>query len=407
MQLPWRKQDPSMEDFRTQNWNTLSERERLRSLQFYENSLAQEQGRNPRKVARESDRQLGGAFGRYDLDSSKKIYINQTFLRNKDNSNYDWNSYNAMNTVAHEGRHAYQDDCIKGIASPDTCGISSAQLESWKINNKSYTGFDNDPVRFLEYRFQPMEDDAFQYGYNKLDGLREVYKNDSSYQQYMNYICNINVHDAGIATDYFGTEFQKTIENRIRNNYQAEYGYSKSSHSNSLAKEYSMGRASLNSNGEGNLFQNQSAEKKNSVNESRFPKVDKNDLKNRGHTEENLKSVEKKAVQESESSTSHRENFRTESNKSVSEKERSSPSHANVDNTYTSTQDLARPNGVEGGFYQATLNGEVSGDSVKREILKEKESGEKEGEKLSTGKGNEANRNLEKSDHSKDMWMGM
>lgn len=407
MRLPWEKRNPSMEDFRTENWDTLSERERLRSLQFYENSLAQEQGRTPRKVARESDRQLGETFGRYDLDSSKKIYINQTFLSNKDNSDYDWNSYNAMNTVAHEGRHAYQDDCIKGIVSLDTCEISSAQLESWKINNKSYARFDNDPVYFSEYRFQPMEDDAFLYGHNKLESLREVYKNDSNYQLYMSNSLEINAQDVKNAEKFYGSDFRKTIENRIRNNYQAEYGYGKSSNSNSLAKEYSMGRASLNSNSEGNLFQNQSAEKKNSVNESGFPKVDKNDLKNRGHTEENLKSVEKKAVQESESSTSHRENFRTESNKSVSEKERSSPSHANVDNTYTSTQDLARPNGVEGGFYQATLNGEVSGDSVKREILKEKESGEKEGEKLSTGKGNEANRNLEKSDHSKDMWMGM
>lgn len=407
MRLPWEKRKPSMEDFRTENWDRLSERERLRSLQFYENSLAQEQGRNPREVVRKSDSQLGGAFGRYDIDSPEKIYLNQNFLSNKDNFNYDWNSYNAMNTVAHEGRHAYQDDCIKGITSPDTCGISSNQLESWKMNNKSYADFDNDPFYFSEYRFQPMEDDAFQYGHNKLEGLYEVYKNDPGYHQYMNYIGESNVREADNAEKFFGSDFRQTIENRIRNNYQAEYGYSKSNNSNSLTKECAMDRSFLYNKGEGHLSLNSSVENKNSVNEIGFQNIDNSDLKNRGHTDENMKSVEKKALQESESSTLHKESFRTDSNKSVGEKERSNLSNANVSNSYTGTHDLARPGSAESGSYQAALKGEGTGDIVKRDALKDKEFGSKEGEKLSTGKGNEANRNLENSANSKDIWMGM
>lgn len=99
--------------------------------------MAEEQGRKARKVTTQSDEFLDGTFGRYDTKSSNRIYLNQNFLDNRDNSSLDWNSYNALNTVAHEGRHAYQDDCIKGIISLDDSRVSSIQLDAWKVNTQA------------------------------------------------------------------------------------------------------------------------------------------------------------------------------------------------------------------------------------------------------------------------------
>jgi hypothetical protein len=101
-------------------WNELSINERREALQQLENHYAELQGREPCPIKPTTNPKV---LGQYDY-SEEIIYLNEQRLLANDKC------YEAVNTILHEGRHAYQDYVIgelEGQAVED-------EISKWKKN---------------------------------------------------------------------------------------------------------------------------------------------------------------------------------------------------------------------------------------------------------------------------------
>lgn len=92
------------------NWNQLNPKERLAYLQQLENIMAAEQGRKPMKVkaiSKAKSKKQPNMMGYYDGCS---LHINRHFLEDRPSLfSKDYYSVGAaINTILHEGRHAWQ-----------------------------------------------------------------------------------------------------------------------------------------------------------------------------------------------------------------------------------------------------------------------------------------------------------
>jgi hypothetical protein len=133
-------------------WSELSEEERLAALQQVENTMADVQGRPPVNVTAED---MGSnSAGAFDGNS---IRINVAELQSE-------NVAEAVDTIVHEGRHAYQQHAVDNPGSHE----NNEQVKAWEANLNDYKDpqFDEE-----EYRKQPVEADAWAYGSAVRDGL--------------------------------------------------------------------------------------------------------------------------------------------------------------------------------------------------------------------------------------------
>lgn len=140
----------SIENLSPDIWDSLTESQRLHALQEAENAIARKQGREPVPAAAfESDdpRYCGG----YD-PSNGAITINGRLLNSA-------NRLEAIATIVHEGRHAYQ---FYAITHPGFHPDSS-EVEAWKLNSQpgNYQAYED--VGPDLYRNQPLERDAFSF----------------------------------------------------------------------------------------------------------------------------------------------------------------------------------------------------------------------------------------------------
>ena len=158
--------------FTTSNWAGASPVERRESLQGLENFFAGVQGRTPRTVTVERLDQ--GVMGQYSPSKSNSICISKELL--EDNTG----NFMAMDTIIHEGRHAYQDDCIMWKCAPLPTDIQS--VGAWRENMPGRGGayFNSG----FSYRYQPVEADAFSYAGLQMDAHRGVFGNDPNYIRY-------------------------------------------------------------------------------------------------------------------------------------------------------------------------------------------------------------------------------
>ena len=67
----------------------------------------------------------------------------------------NWDSYDLLETIGHELRHAYQ---YEAVAHPDRFTVSQGTLDTWKHNIDNY--LDSDTYGYKAYRDQPIEVDA-------------------------------------------------------------------------------------------------------------------------------------------------------------------------------------------------------------------------------------------------------
>jgi hypothetical protein len=131
------------------DWRELTPDQRLNVLQKCEEQLARGQRRNhcPVQVYDGSDE-----FGYFD-PNSRGIFINRWVILEDD-------PVEAIKTIAHEGRHAYQWDCVR---SPEQHKETDAPtIERWRTNfvPGNYITFDEDEEG---YQNQAVEQDAFMY----------------------------------------------------------------------------------------------------------------------------------------------------------------------------------------------------------------------------------------------------
>ena len=186
-----------MTEFKPAVWAKLTPKERLCLLQEAEDRIAAEENRKRREIVPEKMKK--GVNGEYRPGTPDYMYIsedliNSTYLDGGDDTKASLPGYTASKallTVLHEGRHAYQDDCVKGKPSyidgverkdkplvklaKDAKKVDDKTLALWDMQRFVY--FDGDETDLgpmggeLRYFFQPVEDDAERFAVQKIQEL--------------------------------------------------------------------------------------------------------------------------------------------------------------------------------------------------------------------------------------------
>ena len=137
-------------------WKELNQAERLVAIQDVENTVAGIQGRTP--ISIEIDPSLEkGAFGSYVSDT-QSIQVSDWHLQSND-------VQEVVNTVVHEGRHAYQDYAIRNPGFHP----NQVEVDAWEENFQNYL-----PAEIYGqeiYQNQPIEADAWGFGNKVANGL--------------------------------------------------------------------------------------------------------------------------------------------------------------------------------------------------------------------------------------------
>jgi cell division septum initiation protein DivIVA len=129
-------------------WKSASVEDRIVALQQAENSLAEAGGREPVPVMdHNGDPDLHGAYNH----DQRAMFVHQDLINADD-------PREAVNTVAHEGRHAYQYDCVENAdAHPE---IGEDQREAWRGNLPGHGQYISGDDNWKKYHEQPVEEDA-------------------------------------------------------------------------------------------------------------------------------------------------------------------------------------------------------------------------------------------------------
>ncbi len=193
--------------FTTNNWVRASLNERRDALQGLENYFANVHGRTPRTVTVANlDK---GVMGQYSPRKSSNIFINRELLES------NTGNIMAMDTIIHEGRHAYQDDCIMWLCSPHPSDILS--VGGWRENMPGRGG-----VYFnsgFSYRYQPVEADAHQYARLQMNNYESYFSNDSNYIAYCVESEAVDDYLATKASNALGDNFMEIIAQDINEGY--------------------------------------------------------------------------------------------------------------------------------------------------------------------------------------------
>lgn len=142
-----------IDEIKPETWQGLEEPERLDTLQQVETEMAEVQGRPFVEVVAEE--MSPGSFGYFD---GERIHVSTEDLRSEDvGENVD--------TIVHEGRHAYQQYAI------DHPGFhhDSAQVQAWNENFDNY--LTAEAYGQEVYQNQPVEADAWSYASQIRQGI--------------------------------------------------------------------------------------------------------------------------------------------------------------------------------------------------------------------------------------------
>jgi hypothetical protein len=156
--IPGLQEDVWNSDMSAQRLETF----RLETLQRAENELADSQNR-PRCVVSYFEDENHNNKGVFNTDDPGQIQINRSLLQENDPKA-------ALETVAHEGRHAYQFDCIK---NPDKHIEATEQIPSWKANMPPEGTYISAARDFDGYWNQPIEVDARTFASSVTESLYE------------------------------------------------------------------------------------------------------------------------------------------------------------------------------------------------------------------------------------------
>lgn len=149
--------------FTEKEWKKLTSQKRKEILQEVENRMAVKQGRPACQiVTKELAANIRGYFdGEY-------ITINEKLLRGARSmfgAKLGEKAIYALDTVIHEGRHAYQRCAVVGRV---TNLVGEDTLREWLVNTLCYADAENGMKSFAFYAFQPLERDAREYAASEI-----------------------------------------------------------------------------------------------------------------------------------------------------------------------------------------------------------------------------------------------
>ncbi len=236
------------QSFTSDQWAKMDFEKRLEALQDAENQLAQEQGREARSVVPEESCSYNGY---YSMDDPEHLHINADLVRSDDGN------YKCLQNVAHEGRHAYQHDCIEGkIENPD---LSAEEISEMEHNSAAKDGVylqgdGSFSIKQAEYRFQPKEADANDYAKSVLDENAEQFADDPAFKSHCENRDEQTEALSDLAEEHYGENYKQVIQAKVEAQYQAkqqnvsQYNESLESGAQTAAKDESVSNSeSVNS----------------------------------------------------------------------------------------------------------------------------------------------------------------
>lgn len=132
------------------DWKELSFEDRIETLQNLENKVAEIVHRPSCQL---NVQNLGEGYYGYFDPNTKEITVNSYYINSDKFEDYK----ETLDTIVHEGRHAYQDyNVTEREVHP-----RGTEVENWRLNNDSKLGYlDAQTWGFELYQYQPMEADA-------------------------------------------------------------------------------------------------------------------------------------------------------------------------------------------------------------------------------------------------------
>ena len=208
----------NFESFRSDNWAEMNFDERVEALQDAENQIAEEQGREPRTVVPDERCSELNCNGYYSMDDPGNLHVNPDLIAN------DEGNYKCLQNVAHEGRHAYQHDCIEGkIENP---GLSPDEISAMEHNSAAKDGvyLQGDgtfSINQAEYRFQPKEADANDFAKQTLDENAGQFEGDPAFEKHCADRDEQTEKLGDLAEEHYGEDYKQAIQNKVEAQYQA------------------------------------------------------------------------------------------------------------------------------------------------------------------------------------------
>lgn len=212
------EKDIYLEFFGRSKWIKTHRHQRLFALQAIETEYAKKINRPiaivyaPKKI---KDNKLIAEY----QHSSWEPVINLNPARLEDNANPE-NQYLILESVIHEGRHAYQRYIIEHPELHSNQIEVEAWLKNWKIDPKE--------IESYRYRFQPIEKDAHEFALQEIKTLKTFYENKYGKEENLtNYIkARIEMDNLAVkrAKDSLGEFFIQEINKKIEDEYMETDG---------------------------------------------------------------------------------------------------------------------------------------------------------------------------------------
>ncbi len=165
-----------LSNFRSENWSKLRPNARLSIVREVEKRNASMQGREPCTVKRSGSKDEYGCYDRY----SNKIEINVSDKVKNEHGEYVANSsYDALDTIYHEGEHAHQQNCIKNnIESPQ--GLPKTTRDMCEVENSKgiYKGV-------IRYENSTKEIDSNNAAAKQVMESNDLFADDPEYNTYL------------------------------------------------------------------------------------------------------------------------------------------------------------------------------------------------------------------------------
>ena len=154
--------------FKLKKWSKLSNGSRQRILEKIEKKQAKKLHRPILPVVVNTNPDCT-YFGMFETSNDKQLlHINIKLLTDPSKR------FHALETIWHEGRHAYQ----YNIISNKRLGIFAFRKKRWKQN---YSGYISSVEDKLIYSMQPIERDAQKYAIKKMEKMHKRFKNEDDY----------------------------------------------------------------------------------------------------------------------------------------------------------------------------------------------------------------------------------
>lgn len=191
--------------FKFRKWVKYSPGTRQKILEKIEEKQAKKLKREKLPVVINSNPNWN-CYGMFEVDSSgkKTLYlsinlINDASLR-----------YHALETIFHEGRHAYQYEQI----TKKKIGFFNFKAKRWRDN---YSGYITSSEDRTIYSLQPVERDAQKYAIDRMEDFSFKFRNEADYQETMNQMIYRYEQTIANAKKKYGLFYKSKMYKKIKN----------------------------------------------------------------------------------------------------------------------------------------------------------------------------------------------